>query len=232
MSASRSRPDEWMVRAYSICVRDEVLLGVLGEQVAQHHDAVQRRAELVGHVREELGLVFRHERELLRLLFEVRARLGDLPVLDLEEAGLVLELGRAPFELDVGALELLEQLLGSTAGADHVEDHADARASSCSRKVRWIALNGSKEPSSMTARTWSSNRIGQHHDVPRRRLAEARRDRHVVLGDLGDDDRLLLERRLTNEPLAEREPVRDALAARVAVGGEELQHRPLLVACS
>ena len=47
----------------------------------------------------------------------------------------------------------------------------------------------------------------QHDDVERRRLAEARADLDVVVGHVGEQDPLLLERALPDQPLAEPELV-------------------------
>jgi hypothetical protein len=54
----------------------EVALGIVAELLAEDQDAVQRRAQLVRHVGEELGLVLRRERELggLALDLDVAAR--------------------------------------------------------------------------------------------------------------------------------------------------------------
>ena len=63
----------------------------------------------------------------------------------------------------------------------------------------------------MTASTWSSNSTGITMMFDRLRLAEAGRDLDVVVGRVGDQDRLLLERRLADEALARLEAVRDVL---------------------
>src|ERR1017187_3880576 len=41
--------------------RRQAAVGIFGELLAQHEDGIQRRAELVRHVGQELGLVFRSE---------------------------------------------------------------------------------------------------------------------------------------------------------------------------
>src|SRR5207247_10701538 len=61
----------------------------------------------------------------------------------------------------------------------------------------------------------------QDRDVDRRGLAEARRDRDVVLGRARDDDRLALERRLADQALARLERVGESLAALVAVARDQ-----------
>ena len=63
----------------------------------------------------------------------------------------------------------------------------------------------------------------QDDDVARRRLAEARRDLDVVVGHVLEQDRLLLERRLSNEPLARREPIADVLPRAVGIAGDQLE---------
>ena len=88
----------------------QVAVDVVAEQLREDQQRVQRRPQLVRHVREELGLVARRERELLRLLLQRLARVLDLGVLDLDPAVLLLELLRALLELLVRLLELL--LLG------------------------------------------------------------------------------------------------------------------------
>ncbi len=105
----------------------EVSVAVLGERLRQDEQAVERRPELVGHVREELALVFRDELELLRLLFEASRRELHLLVLQLEQLRLVVQLGGLRLELRVRLLELLEELLGAHARGDHVQDDADRR---------------------------------------------------------------------------------------------------------
>ena len=64
----------------------------------------------------------------------------------------------------------------------------------------------------------------QHDDVARRRLAEPRRDLDVVVGNVRQQDRLLLERRLPDEALAEVEAVADVLPLLVRVARDELEH--------
>ena len=104
---SRSVPAPWMVRANSTCLRRQVAVGVVAELLAEDQDAVERRAQLVRHVGEELGLVLRGERQLGRLLLERAARLLDLLVLALDLDVALGELLRLLLELLVGLLQLL-----------------------------------------------------------------------------------------------------------------------------
>jgi hypothetical protein len=56
----------------------------LRELVGEDEQAVERRAQLVRHVRQELRLVLRRQRELLGLFLERLAGLLDLAVLALD----------------------------------------------------------------------------------------------------------------------------------------------------
>ena len=140
MSISRSLPDEWIVLANSVCLRRQVALGVLRELVGEDQQAVERRPQLVRHVREELGLVLRGQGELLRLLLERLPGLLDFGVLPLDldvlvgqQAGLLLELLVGALQLLLPALQLLgerlgllEQVLRPHVRLDRVEHDPDA----------------------------------------------------------------------------------------------------------
>ena len=129
-----------MVRANSVCFAGEIAVRVVGELLAEDQDAVQRRAQLVRHVGEEFGLVFRGQRELGRLFFERAARLFDFLVLSFDFDVSLGELLRLLLELLVGLLQfallrlqfagellrLLEQAFGLHRGFDRVEHDADA----------------------------------------------------------------------------------------------------------
>src|SRR6185295_17977761 len=63
---------------------------------------------------------------------------------------------------------------------------------------------------------------GHDDDVERGRLPEAARDRDVIPGRVEEEDLLLLERALADEPLAQLELVIDVLPLFVRVAREEL----------
>ena len=140
MRLSRSEPEEWMLRANSTCFGGEIAGGVFGELLAEDEDGVERRAQLVRHVGEELGLVLRGERQLGGLFLERAAGLLDLGVLALdlgvllgEQLGLcaqlfvgLLEFALAGLQLDGELLRLREQALGAHRRFDGVEHDADA----------------------------------------------------------------------------------------------------------
>ena len=114
-SSSSSLPDEWMTLAYSTWVSVMLCVGVVLELLGEDQQAVQRRAQLVRHVRDELGLVLRRDRELAGLLLDQALGLLDLVVLLLgldvllgEQRGLAVEVGVRLAQL----LLLGAQLLG------------------------------------------------------------------------------------------------------------------------
>ena len=117
----------------------QIAVRVFGELLAEDQDAVERRAQLVPHVGEEFGLVFRGQRKLGRLFLQRAAGLLDFLVLALhldvafgELLGLLLELfvGLLQFLL-LGLqfagelLRLLQQALGLHRRLDRVEHDAD-----------------------------------------------------------------------------------------------------------
>ncbi len=117
----------------------EVAAGVVSQLLAEDEDRVKRRAQLVGHVGEELGLVFGGEDQLGGLFLQCAAGLLDLAVLELDLGVLLgqepclvaqfliglLKLALARLELDGQLLRLLEQALGAHRRLDRVEHHAD-----------------------------------------------------------------------------------------------------------
>ena len=93
----------------------EVAVRVVGQELGQDEQAVQRRAQLVAHVGQELGLVPGADRQLLGPLLQRPPGQLDLGVLDLDGPVLLGQLGRLLLQLGVGLLQLLlldlEQLL-------------------------------------------------------------------------------------------------------------------------
>ena len=85
----------------------QVPVGVLAELLAQNQDAVERRAQLVRHVGQELRLVLGGQRQLRRLLFQGAAGLLDFLVLGLHLDVALGQLLRLLLELLVGLLQLL-----------------------------------------------------------------------------------------------------------------------------
>ena len=105
---------------------------VLRQEARQDQERVERGAEFVGHVRQELRLVAAGEGELRGLVFQREAGLVDFAVLLFDFGVLLREQFGLFFELFVGLLQLgrqrlrlLEQLLGSHRRGDRVEHDAD-----------------------------------------------------------------------------------------------------------
>ena len=113
----------------------EVARGVFGELLAEDEDGVERRAQLVGHVRQELGLVLRGQRQLGGFFLERVAGLLDLGVLALDLGVLLgeqlrlgaqllvglLQFALARLQLDGELLRLREQAFGAHGRLDRVE---------------------------------------------------------------------------------------------------------------
>lgn len=59
----------------------EIPLGILRQLIGENEQAIERRPQLVGHVCQKLGLVFRSQSQLLGLLFEHLTGLLDFGVL-------------------------------------------------------------------------------------------------------------------------------------------------------
>ena len=100
-------------RKFNLLCR-EAAIGIFGQLLAQHQNAVERRAQLVRHVGQELRLVLRSERQFARLFFEGAARLFDFLVLALHFVVLLGQLLRLLRQLLVGLLQffLLRLQLG------------------------------------------------------------------------------------------------------------------------
>ena len=230
----------------------EVPVLVVGQQLGEDEQRVERRAQLVAHVGEELALVLGDELQLLRLLLQRGARHLHLAVLDLDVLVLLLQLLGLLLQLDglllqrgIGALELLlldgqllrlalqllgqalrllQELLGTHVGADHVQHDADRLG----QLVEEDLMNGAER---IERRQFDDGlhlaleQYRQHDDVERRRLAQARADLDVVRGHPGEQDGLLLQRALPDQTLARTEAIGDALALLVRVGGDQLEDR-------
>ena len=170
---SRSVPAPWMVRANSTCLADQIALRIVGQLLAEDQDAVERRAQLVRHVGQELGLVLRGERQLGRLFLERAAGLLDLLVLALDLDVALGQLLRLLLELLVGLLQLallrlqfagellglLEQAFGLHRRFDAVEHDADA-VGQLLEEGHLQVVKALTEASSITALTWPSNSTG------------------------------------------------------------------------
>ena len=141
MRLSRSEPEEWTLRAKSTCLGTRLPPALSANCWLRMRIELSGRAQLVGHVGEELGLVLGGEGQLGGLFLERSAGLLDLAVLALDLGVLLgkqpclgaqfliglLKLDLARLELDGQLLRLLEQALGAHRRLDRVEHDADTR---------------------------------------------------------------------------------------------------------
>ena len=118
----------------------EVAFRILVELLSKDEQAVQRRAELMGHIGQELRFVFGGEGKLLRLFFQGPAGFFDFFVLGLhlillfdEQKGFILQfivrstqLFLLYFELAGQGLGLGEQFFRPGVGFDGIEHDPDA----------------------------------------------------------------------------------------------------------
>src|SRR5258708_31780520 len=141
---------------------------------------------------------------------------------------MILDLLASPSELDVRSLKLLQELLGAHARPDQVDREADVEH----ELLEEGQLNGG-ELVERTELDDAAQLIFEEHrkkdDVARPHLAEARGDLAVVLGDVGDDDWLPLERALADQSLTQREAIREVLPLHVGVRARQLERRLLSV---
>ena len=132
----------------------QAAIRIFRKLLAQHQNAVERRAQLVRHVGQELRFVLRSQRQFAGLFFQCAPRLLDLLVLAFHFVVLFGQLLGLLRELLVGLLQflllrlqlggqllrLLQQAFSLHGGFNRVEHDADA-AVSCSRKARCEAVN-------------------------------------------------------------------------------------------
>ncbi len=117
----------------------EVAFRVVCQLVGEDEQAVERRAQLVGHVGQELGFVFGSEGELLGFFFQRLAGLFDFGVLAFDfgvlfgqQFGLLLQFLVGLLQFFLAALQffgqrlrLLQQIFRSGIGLDGVQHDAD-----------------------------------------------------------------------------------------------------------
>src|SRR5580700_8709044 len=221
----------------------EVAVLVLGQQLGEDEQAVQRRAQLVRHVREEVGLVPRRDSQLLGAFLQGLPCLLDLAVLHLDRAvllgeqrGLLLELRVGPAQLGLLALQLdgallklrgeplrpAEQRLGPGACHDRVDRHPDGPDELVEEREVDVAEPGQRRDL-QHAEHLVLEQDRQHRHAHRRGLAESRPDLEVAGGRIGDHDRRALDGRLAGQALARRELGEPALHEAVRGDAGELE---------
>ena len=240
MRLSRSLPEEWIVLANSVCLRGEVAVVIFGKLVGKDQQAVERRPQLVRHVREELRLVFGGQGELAGLFFEFLAGLLDFGVLafDLfvllgQQVGLFLQLFVGVLQLLLPSLQLLgqrlrllEQVLGTHVGFDRVEHDADRLGELVEKRlVRRIEALERGQLQHTADLSFEDQR--QHKDASRRGFAEAGADPDILGRSIVQLDLFLVDRTLADESLADVDPPSVLLLAFRRIAGQQLELRRL-----
>jgi hypothetical protein len=214
----------------------EVALVVLRQLLAEDQDRVQRRAQLVRHVGQELGLVLGGECQLGRLFFQRPPGLFDLVVLpfhfhvllgELFRLGRelfvrVLQLGLPHLELRGQLLGLLQQILRAHRRFDRIEHDADRlRELFEERQVGGRERMQSRQLDHRSRLAFEQH--GEHHDVggfraakagPHAQLARVAHSR-IGLRHVVEQNALLLERALADQSFPERQALGLLRAARI-----------------
>ena len=213
-------------------LRGQIAVRVFAQLLTEDQDAVQRRAQLVRHVGEELGFVFRGQRQLGGLLLERAAGLLDFLVLRLDLDIALGKLLRLLFELLVGLLQfallrlqfggellrLLQQSFRLHRRLDAVEDDADARGQLI--EERGLQVGKAAERGQLDHRLdLAFEQHRQHDQIVRLRLEQAGGDRHDTVRDLRDQHASRIARALPDQTLARAQPLRMARRSRC-------RHRP------
>ena len=98
---SRSLPDDWIVCANRTCSCDRLPSGIVAQQFRQDQQRVERGAQLVAHVRQEVGLVLARLFKFARLELHGGAGALQLVALGFQGLRLLLELAVGLFEFDL-----------------------------------------------------------------------------------------------------------------------------------
>jgi hypothetical protein len=217
----------------------QVLLAVLAQLLSQQQQAVQGRTQLMRHVREEFRLVLRGERQLFGLFLQAVAGLLDLAVLAFDFRVLLGQLARPAFQFGVGLPQLAllrlefafqhlrllpQQHLGAGGGLDRIEHDSQALGQLVEKGQvdRLERFEGGQLDHRLDL---ALEQDRQHHQVARAGLAEAGHDLDVILRQAGDQEALLFEGRLADDPLADMPVLRQVFAFLVAVAGHQGQQR-------
>ena len=180
-------------------------------------------------------LYFEVSASCARLLLERLARLLDLLVLALHLLVLVRQQPRLLLQLLVGRCSSSWRLCSSCASACDCVSRSSVRmlasivlitmpidSVSWSRNAWWVSLKPLERSQLEHALHLAFEHHRQHEDVARRRAAQARRDAHVVVRRVVEQDLALLERALADQALAQADA---AAMGRLAIGRVARQQR-------
>src|SRR5271157_3597785 len=241
MRLNRSEPEEWILRAKSTCLGKRLLVALSANCWLRMRIELRGRAQLVGHVGEELGLVLGCENQFGGLFLQRAAGLLDLSVLQLDLGVLrgkqsclgaklligLLQLALARLELDGQLLRLLEQALGAHRRLDRVEHHADTRR----ELIEEDEVRGGKgfEGGQLDdCLDLSFEKQGQYHDIRGRGVPKTGTDAGIVRRHVAEENALLRDGALADDTLAEPDTVR--LAGPLGIAGQQPQRGLLAIA--
>ena len=208
-------------------LRGQIAVRVFAQLLTEDQDAVQRRPQLVRHVGEEFGFVFRGKRQFGGLLLEGATGTLDFLVLRLDLDIALGKLLRFLFELLIGLLQfpllrlqfggellrLLQQSFRLHRCLDAVEDDADARGQLI--EERGLQVGEAAERGQLDHRLdLAFEQHRQHDQIVRFRLEQAGGDRHDAVRDLRDQHSSRVARALSDQTLARTQPFRMARRSR------------------
>ena len=220
----------------------EVAIRVVAELLSEDQDRVQRRAQLVAHIGEEFGLVFRGQRKLGGLLFQRAAGLLDLLVLAFHLDVALGELLCLLLELVVGLLQfallglqfacellrLFEQAFGLHRRFDRIENDADG-VGELLQEGHLRGREGDQRGELDHGLDLAFEQHREHHEVLRRDAEQRRVDRHHVGRNVGDHAWPFVERALADQAFAELQHGLIGIDAVAGVRGEQPELRIVLV---
>jgi hypothetical protein len=175
----------------------QAAVGVLGQLLSEHKNRVKRRAQLVRHVGQELGLVLRRKRQFASLLFQSAASLLDFLILALHLVvlfGELLSLLRQllvcllqflllGLQLGSQLLRLLQQAFGLHCRLNRVEHDPDRRGELLEKsQMRRGERAQAGELNHRFHAIFKQHR--QHNDVLGNRLEQAGADGCGLLGQI------------------------------------------------
>ena len=211
----------------------EVAVGVFGELLAENQNAVERRAQLVGHVGEEFRFVFGGEGQLFGFFFESAASLLDFLVFAFDFDVLFGELLSFLGQLFVGLLQLfllglqlggqllrlLQQAFRLHGGFNTVQHDADVGGE--------LFEEGQVRGGEFAERGQLDNSFdaileenGKDDDVLRDGFEQAGGDRDGIAGNFLDEHAALFRGTLSDEAFADAQVLVLIVGVLVGVGGE------------
>ena len=213
----------------------QVVIGIFAELLAQHQNAVQRRAQLVRHVGQEFRLVLGSERQFFCLLFQRAPRLLDFLVLAFHFDVLFGQLLRFLRQLLVGLLQffllrlqfggqllrLLQQAFRLHRGFNTVQHDADAGGELLQEcQVRRGERIQRRQFDHRLHPIFEQHR--QHDDVARNSFKQSRTNRNRLFRQVGNQHAAFFCRALADQSFADLQAAQ--VSALAVIGKGRKQH--------